>query len=57
MVESLKITFSSMENICDSKFYAYSSEEHKNKCEIPPYMVAVSATAVKFLIPIHAPQL
>ena len=37
-----------MENIRDSKFYAYSSEEHKNEHEIPPHMVAVTATAVNF---------
>ena len=46
MVESLKILFGSMENIPDSKFYAYSSEERKNECEIPPYMVAVATMAV-----------
>ena len=50
MVESLKIIFGSMENIRDPKFYASSSEEHRNEREIPPYMVAVAATAVYFLI-------
>ena len=50
MVESLKIIFGSMENIRDPKFYASSSEEHRNEREIPPYMVAVAATAVNFLI-------
>ena len=36
-----------MENIRDPKFYGYASEEHKNEREIPPYMVAVAATAVR----------
>ena len=49
VVESLKIIFGSMENICDSKFYTYSSKEHKNELEIPPHMVAVAATAVRFI--------
>ena len=48
MVESLKISFGSMENIHDSKFYAYSRKEHKNKPEIPLYMVAIAVTAVSF---------
>jgi hypothetical protein len=47
VVESLKIIFGSMGNIRDSKFYGYSNEEHKNEREIPPYMVAVAATAVR----------
>ena len=39
-----------MENIRDSKLYSYSSEEHKNEREIPPYMVAIAATAVSLRI-------
>ena len=54
VVESLKIIFGSMENIRDQKFYAYVSE-HKNEREIPPYMVAVAATAVSFIIYIILP--
>ena len=44
-----------MENIRDPKFYAYVSQEHKNEREIPPYMVAVAATAVSFIIYIILP--
>jgi hypothetical protein len=48
VIESLRIAFGSMEMIRDVKYYGYSNEDHSDEWEIPPYMVAVAATAVSF---------
>lgn len=48
VLESLKIAFGSMENIRNVKLYTYSHADYKKEREVPPYMVAVAATAVRY---------